>query len=76
VLGALAGRRAGCRRNERETPADWSSSAGSETLASATEIAAAANGGGGDTGTYLGGAALVVALLALGLALRRPAPHA
>jgi hypothetical protein len=50
---------------------DWSGPEGSKTPASVTEIAAADTGGGGDTGTYLGGAALVIALLALGLALRK-----
>jgi hypothetical protein len=51
---------------------DWTGPEGSKTPASVTEIAAAEeSGGGGETGTYLGGAALLVALLALGLALRR-----
>ena len=50
---------------------EWSGPADSKTPASVTEIAAAEAGGGSDTGTYLGGAALLVALLALGLALRR-----
>ena len=50
---------------------EWSGPADSKTPASVTEIAAAETNGGSDTGTYLGGAALLVALLALGLALRR-----
>jgi hypothetical protein len=49
---------------------DWSGPEGSKTPASVTEIAAA-DGGGSNAGTYLGGAALVVALLALGLTLRK-----
>lgn len=52
---------------------DWTGPAGSKTPASATEIAAAADAGSGRTGTYLGGAALVLSLIALGLALRKPA---
>lgn len=49
---------------------DWNGPADSKTPASVTEIAAA----GGDTpaSTWLSAAALVAALLALGLALRRP----
>jgi uncharacterized protein YcnI len=50
---------------------EWNGAPESKTPASVTEIVAAETGGGGDTGTYLGGAALLVALLALGLALRR-----
>ncbi|HEV7591221.1 MAG TPA: YcnI family protein [Longimicrobium sp.] len=49
---------------------EWNGAPDSKTPASVTEIAAAPTDGG-DTGTYLGGAALLVALLALGLALRR-----
>jgi len=52
---------------------EWNGPEGSKTPASATEIAAAETGGNGNTGTYLGAAALVVALLALGFALRRGA---
>lgn len=51
---------------------DWNGPEGSKTPASVTEIAKA--GGGAGAGTYLGAAALVVSLLALGLALRRPPP--
>jgi uncharacterized protein YcnI len=56
---------------------EWNGPEGSKTPASFTDIVAAADAGrsgGGNTGTYLGGAALVVALIALGLALRRPDP--
>jgi hypothetical protein len=49
---------------------EWNGAPDSKTPASVTEIAAE-SGGGGDAGTYLGGAALLVALLALGLTLRR-----
>jgi len=51
---------------------EWNGAEDSKTPASVTEIGAAQNGGGSSTGTYLGGAALVVSLLALGLALRKP----
>lgn len=53
---------------------DWNGPEGSKTPASATEIAAGSEGGGGsgNLGTYLGGAALVLSLVALGLALRKP----
>ncbi|MFL5384058.1 MAG: YcnI family protein [Longimicrobiaceae bacterium] len=49
---------------------EWNGPADSKTPASATEIGAA-DGRGGNAGTYLGGAALVISLIALGLALRR-----
>ena len=49
---------------------EWNGPEDSKTPVSATEIGAA-DGGSGRTGTYLGGAALLVSLLALGLALRR-----
>jgi uncharacterized protein YcnI len=56
---------------------DWTGAEGSKTPASATEIAAAASaGGGGQTAGYLAGAALVLSLIALGLALRKPAATA
>jgi uncharacterized protein YcnI len=51
---------------------DWTGPAESKTPASATEIAAVGDAGGGHAATYLGGAALVLSLLALGLALRKP----
>ncbi|MFL5540468.1 MAG: YcnI family protein [Longimicrobiaceae bacterium] len=51
---------------------EWNGAEGSKTPASVTEIGAV-DGGGGSAGTYLGGAALVVSLIALGLALRKPA---
>jgi hypothetical protein len=50
---------------------DWNGPEGSKTPASVTEIG---REGGGGAGTWLGGAALVVSLVALGLALRRPRP--
>lgn len=54
---------------------EWNGPEGSKTPASFTDIVKDAGGAsGGNTGTYLGGAALVVALIALGLALRRPDP--
>ncbi|HET7462900.1 MAG TPA: YcnI family protein [Longimicrobium sp.] len=53
---------------------DWNGPEGSKTPASSTQIAAAdADAGSGRTGTWLGGAALVLSLVALGLALRKPA---
>jgi uncharacterized protein YcnI len=51
---------------------EWNGAPESKTPASVTEIGSAESGGG-NTGMYLGGAALLVSLLALGLALRRPA---
>jgi uncharacterized protein YcnI len=51
---------------------EWNGLEGSKTPASFTDIVKPDADGGGNTGTYLGGAALVVALVALGLALRRP----
>lgn len=59
---------------------DWTGPEGSKTPASATEIAAGSeasgSAGGGHTATYLAGAALVLSLIALGLALRKPAATA
>ena len=54
---------------------DWNGPEGSRTPASATEIAAADDGPGG-LGTWLGGIALLVSLVALGLALRKSPPAA
>lgn len=48
---------------------DWNGPEGSKTPASSTEIGS--DEGGIDHGTLLGGAALVVSLVALGLALRK-----
>ena len=55
---------------------DWNGPPDSKTPASATEIAASEGGGHGDLGMYLGGTALLVSLLALGLALRKPEARA
>jgi uncharacterized protein YcnI len=50
---------------------EWNGPADSKTPASATEIGSAE--GGGHTATYLASAALLFALVALGLAMRKPA---
>lgn len=51
---------------------DWNGPEGSKTPASSTEIGAGDSGGGGRHALLLSAVALVVALIALGLALRKP----
>jgi hypothetical protein len=62
------------------TEVSWSGPVGSSTPASVTQVIGAEDAteaaapSGGSLGTVLGGAALVVALLSLGLSLRAPKP--
>jgi uncharacterized protein YcnI len=52
---------------------EWSGPEGSKTPASVTTIAAAAASGGGSAPLWMSGAALLLSVISLGLAIRKPA---